>query len=61
MVASASSGSMMTSATDVLVLTAPTEHACGSNFQTVVIGSNTAGLNSLTRLASAGCVALSSG
>jgi hypothetical protein len=46
------------STSDVLVLTAPTEHACGSNFQTVVIGSNTAGANSLTRLASAGWRAL---
>ena len=51
----------LASASDVLVLTAPTEHACGSNFQTVVIGSNTTSANSLTRLASAGWRALAGG
>jgi hypothetical protein len=52
----------LASASDVLVLTAPTEHACGTNFQTVVvIGSNTSGANSLTRLASASWRALAGG
>jgi hypothetical protein len=46
----------LTSVSDALVLTAPTEHNCGSNFEE--IGSNTVGSSALTRLASEGWRAL---
>ena len=45
------------SVSDALVLTAPTEHNCGTNF-VPVITSNTAGSSALTRLASEGWRAL---
>ena len=46
------------SVSDALVLTAPTEHNCGTNFDTEIITSNTPGSNAVTRLASDGWRAL---
>jgi len=51
----------LVSVSDAFVLTEPSQHNCGTNFVTVVIGSNAAGSNALTQLASAGWRALKGG
>jgi hypothetical protein len=48
----------LASVSDAFVLTAPTEHNCGTNFNTEEIGSNTAGSSALTRFAGNGWRAL---